>query len=156
MYVIDCVFERSRNARLIRLVQEAPDEEQALAVLRAGIDSQLDEVTTEAGRTGLYRDVHTKFKNAAPPYYGVTRHDVYGAIVVFVLVTATTLPAIVPFLLTDDLKLALRVSNLLMILMLFAVGFRWAGRTNTNRWTAGLFVMLGGVVMVGVAEALGG
>src|SRR5262249_17776026 len=45
LYVIDCVFERSRHARLIRLAQEAPDEARALAVLRAGLEPQLDDIT---------------------------------------------------------------------------------------------------------------
>ena len=156
MYVIDCVFERSRNARLVLLVQEAADAEQALALVRAELDPRLEEATSEAARAALYQDIYRKAKDAGPPKNRATWHDLYGAIVVFVLVVATTIPALLPFLLIDDLRVALRVSNVLLVLMLFWVGYRWAALTSTNRWRAGLQIMLGGVAMVGIAEVLGG
>jgi hypothetical protein len=75
---------------------------------------------------------------------------------VFVLVALTTGPAVLPFLVIGDLRLALRVSNLLLVGTLFVVGYRWAGQTNTNPWRAGVSVMIVGLGMVVVAELLGG
>src|SRR6478735_7647435 len=66
-YVIDCVFERSRNARLALLVQEAADAEEALALLRAEHDPELGEVTSEAARAALYQDIYRKVKDAGTP-----------------------------------------------------------------------------------------
>jgi hypothetical protein len=156
MYMIDSVFERSHNARLVRLVQQAPSREQGLEVLRDELDSRLEDVTSVEARTRLYGDIYETVKNAEVPYCRVRRHDLHSAIVIFGLVMATTLPALVPFLFISDLRLALRVSNLLLVGMLFLAGFRWASLTNTNRWRAGFGIMLGAVAMVGIAEALGG
>ncbi len=74
----------------------------------------------------------------------------------FLLVFATALPAIAPFLVIDDAWLALRLSNLLMTGLLFAAGYCWARYTNANPWLVGFGVMALGVVLVAIAIALGG
>ena len=66
------------------------------------------------------------------------------------------MPGVIPFLVIADPNIALRVSNLVLILLLFVVGYVWAHRTDASPWRVGLTVMLLGVLMVGVAVALGG
>jgi VIT1/CCC1 family predicted Fe2+/Mn2+ transporter len=84
------------------------------------------------------------------------RDDVLGALASFVLVFATSLPAAFPFFFLRDPMLALRVSNLLLIVMLFVVGWWWAGYSHGSRIGTGLTMMSIGVVLVLVAKALGG
>jgi hypothetical protein len=156
MFVIDALFERSRKVRLARSVQEAPDEEHALAVIRDELDTDLEAVTSDEVRAHLYRHILDNVKTMELPKTRVTRADLFGALVVFVLVALTTVPAVLPFLVIGDLRLALRTSNLLLVGMLFVVGYRWAGQTNTNPWLAGVSVMVVGLGMVVVAELLGG
>lgn len=74
----------------------------------------------------------------------------------FWLVFLTTLPAALPFLLLRDARSALRVSNALLIGLMFYVGWRWAGYTGAARWRTGLVMALLGIALVGVAIALGG
>jgi VIT1/CCC1 family predicted Fe2+/Mn2+ transporter len=62
----------------------------------------------------------------------------------------------VPFLLVDDPWQALRLSNLVCVLLLFGVGYRWAWHTRTNPVVAGLALMVIGLVMVAITVALGG
>jgi VIT1/CCC1 family predicted Fe2+/Mn2+ transporter len=63
---------------------------------------------------------------------------------------------VAPFLIVRDRFIALRASNLLLLLTLFLVGFRWARATNTNPWLFGSILLLGGLALVGIAMALGG
>lgn len=156
MYVIDAVFDRSHSARLVRSVQEAADDGQAMALLREELGPDLEGLASEEGRDRLYEDIYATVKGAPVPRSKVNRHDLYGSIAVFFLVFITVIPALLPFLIIDDLRLALRVSNLLLVLILFFAGFRWATLTNTNRWRAGFAIMLGGIIMVAIAQALGG
>jgi hypothetical protein len=125
-------------------------------VIRGEMDPELKEVTSDATRALLYHDILVNVKKIVPPKTKMMRADVFGAIAVFWLVTLTTIPAIVPFLFIEKLRLALRVANLLLVGMLFLVGFRWAGAANTNRWMAGLVMTLVGITMVVIAELLGG
>ena len=68
----------------------------------------------------------------------------------------TAFPAVVPFLFMDDPWRALRVSNGILVGLLFACGFFWARFTGVNRWAAGAGMLGLGVALVAVALALGG
>ena len=51
---------------------------------------------------------------------------------------------------------ALRISNFLVVGLLFIVGYHWAKYVDVNRWWAGLGLMSLGLILVGIAIALGG
>jgi len=156
LYILGSKFVRGRRARLFRAIKAAPDESSALAAIRQEIEPGLESITREEDRDRLYRGIHALIMSYEPARTRVTRDDLMGAVAVFVLVFATALPAAVPFLLVDDPQLALRLSNLILIALLFIVGYRWALHTDTNPWLAGLGVMIIGVVLVAIAIPLGG
>src|SRR5262249_55893581 len=78
------------------------------------------------------------------------------ALACFWLVFVSCLPAALPFFFLSDPTHALRVSNVLLIAMLFWVGQKWAEYAHTNRIVTGLVMMGIGLALVGVAVALGG
>jgi VIT1/CCC1 family predicted Fe2+/Mn2+ transporter len=61
-----------------------------------------------------------------------------------------------PFLLLDDPRLALRVSNAILLGLLFFVGWRWARHTLAKPWIAGVTFLLVGLLLVALAIPLGG
>jgi VIT1/CCC1 family predicted Fe2+/Mn2+ transporter len=63
---------------------------------------------------------------------------------------------VIPFLVFRDTYLAIRASNIVAIAMLFAVGYWLAKHGGHNPWRTGFSVVLLGVVLVGIAIALGG
>ena len=69
---------------------------------------------------------------------------------------ASTLPAVLPFVFLSDPHFALRVSNALLIGMLFLVGQRWARYTTLRPWLTGLTFMTAGLALVVIAIELGG
>jgi VIT1/CCC1 family predicted Fe2+/Mn2+ transporter len=79
-----------------------------------------------------------------------------GAVAVFFLALAATVPAILPLLIIDHPWLALRVSNGLVIGSLFFVGYHWAKYIDANRWLAGFGLMALGMALVVVAISIGG
>jgi VIT1/CCC1 family predicted Fe2+/Mn2+ transporter len=156
LYVMGQVFARSRRVRLLRAINAASDETAALAAIRAELEPGLESITQKEDRDQLYRSVHVLVTRSESPKARVTRDDLMGAVAVFSLVVMTALPAAAPFLLIDDPWLALRLSNLLLTILLFIVGYRWARHTNANPWLAGLAVTALGVVLVAIAIPLGG
>jgi hypothetical protein len=82
--------------------------------------------------------------------------DVKGALACAWLVIASTFPVVVPFILFDDAQFAIRLSNTLLIGMLFLVGYQWGGYANVNRWISGAIFMVVGLILVAIAIALGG
>ena len=136
-YVMTNAFVRRRRARLFRAVSAAASEDAALATIRHELDPELEAITRPEHRERLYRGIHVLLANGKPLRTGVTRDDLIGAFVIFCLVFATTLPAVLPFPFVRDPWLALRISNLLLIGCVFIVGFHWAQYvTPTHGWQA--------------------
>jgi hypothetical protein len=156
MYVLNRMFQRGQAAALIQAVREAGSEAEALVVIRGHIERKLEPFTSEEGRERLYSDILDRARKLEPQRTRLRWEDIAGALVPFWLVILSTVPAVVPFFFIRDRFLALRVSNLLLAAMLFLVGYRWASVTNTNPWLGGLVMTLIGLVLVGVAVALGG
>jgi VIT1/CCC1 family predicted Fe2+/Mn2+ transporter len=156
MYIMACVFDRSRKARLLQSIQKASNEADALAMVGRALDDRLEPLTSPAERNQLYQQVLERLKNVSPERARLKKEDFYGAIVSFWLVLLTAVPAVLPFLVFRDRFVALRVSNLLLLATLFLVGYRCARATNNNPWAFGAILLLVGLAMVGVAMALGG
>ena len=156
LFVMSRVFERSRRGRLIRAVRHAPDAGAAVEAIRLEMEPGLEAVTEPADRERLYRSVHALVANGTPAPVRLRRDDWLGALAVFILVTATALPAAAPFLVVANPHVALRLSNWLLVAILFVVGYRWARHTDANPWIAGGAAMGLGVLLVAVAIALGG
>jgi len=156
LFVMSRLFERSQKGRLIRAIRQAPDSAAALAAIRLEMEPGLEAVTEPGDREQLYRSVHALIAHGTPARTEIRRDDWMGAFAVFVLVTVTALPAAAPFLVVRDPHLALRLSNWLLVALLFVVGRRWARHTDANPWVAGFASMGLGVLLVAVAIALGG
>jgi VIT1/CCC1 family predicted Fe2+/Mn2+ transporter len=160
MYLTERILERSRRQRSIRAVQEAADEAEQLAVVQGRVDEVLGEAVTahatEAERARLMGFVRDLALRASTDHTPVRREDLLGALASGWLVIATALPAAVPFLLIDRPWVALRVSNTILVGMLFVVGWQWGKYGYVNRWLAGTIFLVVGLALVATAIALGG
>ena len=87
---------------------------------------------------------------------GLTLADGRAALLIFVLVVLTAVPAALPFLFVADSYVALRVSNALMTVLLFGIGYCWGKHVGARPVVAGMLVMSIGIVLVLVAIPLGG
>lgn len=151
------LFDRRRQVRLLRALRAAPNEEAALAKIRNQLDSTLESIAQTADREQLYRTIlATLTHGTLPKLGGIRRDDWLAALAVFCLVAASIIPAVLPFLFIGDVWLALRISNALLIGLLFFTGYHWARYIDINPWLAGLGLMTLGLVLVAIAIALGG
>ena len=156
-YMMAGAFDRNRHLRIARTIASAPDEAAALAAVRGELDPYLASVTRPEDREQLYRSVRNLLAHGRlPRRTGLMLDDVMGAIEVFCIVLAASLPAVLPLLLIDHPWLALRISNLLVVGLLFVVGYHWAKYVDASPWPAGLALMGLGLALVAVAILLGG
>ena len=157
MYIMNCITERSGRARLLQEIRSAPDSQTALDLIRDEVDPEFQSLATPEGREAFY---HSILKRATQAEIArtrmLTKEDLYGALACFWLVFISCLPAAVPFLIFSKPHVALRVSNFLLIAMLFLVGQKWAQYAHTNRLLAGMAMVTIGLALVGVAVLLGG
>jgi hypothetical protein len=157
LFVFSGLFHRSQRARFFRALKSARSEEDALAAIREEFaleDEPLTVVREDHAR--LHRSILALSAHATPARVHLRRRDLVSALFVFALVAFTGLPGVIPFLLLDDFNVALRLSNIVLVSLLFLVGFWWGHYTDVRPWIVGVTVMLLGLSMVFVAVALGG
>ena len=156
MYLMTELFTRGKRRRVAQAVRSAPDESASVAVVEKELGDLLEDVGDEAERQALYTRVAAKVRTADIKPNRLTSADFMGAFTSFWLVVIASLPAAMPFLIWDDARFALRVSNGILLAFLFFCGYNWARYTLGNPWTAGLIFLAGGFGLVAMAIALGG
>jgi len=154
LYLMACLAERGRNALLVRAVRTAASAEDAHRViadaLPAPLASAFQPAQLEAVRAGISR------LPDPPARPRLTGRDWVGALGVCILVVLTTFPVVIPFIFFEDIKLAMRISNALAMLLMFLCGFFFARYAGLRPWVTGLIMVAVGAAMVGIAIALGG
>ena len=91
-----------------------------------------------------------------PPRPGLTKNDWLGAFGICVLCFASTFPVVLPFMLVRDPSTAVRVSNGVALILLFAGGFILGRHAAHRPWLMGLAMALLGSVLVAITIMLGG
>jgi VIT1/CCC1 family predicted Fe2+/Mn2+ transporter len=86
----------------------------------------------------------------------LTWEDWKGALAVFLLVFVSTFPVVVPFLLSKDAHLALRLSNAIAVSMLLVCGYAVGRLTGYHAWGTALGMVALGLSLVAMTMALGG
>jgi hypothetical protein len=153
MFLMSELTERGRGLLTLRAVHAAASPQQAHGVIAGAVPPVLAKVLSENDfenmRQGLLR-------MGELPSRGLGKRDWLGALAVFLLVFLSTFPVVIPFLVVQNVQLALRLSNLVAIALMFVCGV-WLGRHGGyHPWRTGFSVVLLGVLLVGITIALGG
>ena len=154
MYLIGILAKKSRSKTIFNAVQNPSQTEKA----RSYISEELPSVLVSAiGAEGLEK---IRNKLTAMPHASINvrlnRRDIKEAIAIFFLIFISTFPVVVPFVFIGDTQLALRVSNLVAIVMMFFCGWEVAKYVGYNKWKLSIAIVLIGVVLVAVTIGLGG
>jgi VIT family len=158
LHLVSELFDRGRLQRIAHAVRAAADERSGMTLVAGELDELLGNVTSDAQREALYKGIVSKLRSseALAVSNSIKKSDVLGAVTSFWLVVLASVPAAIPFLLIDQAHFALRVSNAILLAMLFITGYSWARHTLGKPWLVGLAFLIGGIVLVVVAIALGG
>lgn len=156
LYVLGQIFERGRLRRIGYSLKQATSDVEARQLIAGEFDDALAPLTDETTRNGLYQSIADRVRGGAVAPNRLRREDVMGGLVAGLLVFACSFPAVLPFLFLDDPGLALRVSNAILLGLLFAVGWRAARHTLARPWIAGIVFLLVGLLLVALAIPLGG
>ena len=156
LYVLGQAFERGRVRRIGFNLRQATSVDGARQMVADEFDESLVPVTDEPVRQRLYQSIVEHVRSTPATPNRVRREDVMGGLAAGWLVFACGFPAVLPFLFIDDPRLALRVSNAILLGLLFFVGWRAARHALARPWIAGIVFLLVGVLLVAVAIPLGG
>lgn len=153
MYLVRTMTERSRNRNLAREVPRA-SAESGRAIVRRNLPDAMANLVDDAALESIRQRVATL---RLPEGSLLKASDFLAALGIFLLVVVTTFPVVIPFLITDNVALAMKVSRWITIAMLFMAGFtlgRYAG--HPRPWLTGLSMAVFGAALIVAVMALGG
>ena len=154
LYLMACLSERGRNNLTLRAAQDGTDPEKARRIIAQALPEPLVPAISQEQLEAMRQHLHRYPKPASRPR--LTREDWAGALGICLLVFLSTFPVVIPFLFVDDVRLALRLSNAVAIVMLFLCGYAFGNYAGIRPWTMGLVMVAIGSALTGVAIALGG
>jgi len=156
LYLVGQMFDRGRMRRVGQAVRSAPDEAAGAGLIANELEEIVEGVMKPEERQALYSRIAANVRAKPPGENKITKADWMGAWVSFWLVVLASLPAALPFLIWEDARFALRVSNGILLALLFIVGSLWARQTLGKPWVAGLTFLVIGFGLVWMAIQLGG
>jgi VIT1/CCC1 family predicted Fe2+/Mn2+ transporter len=154
MYLMDVALERGHSIKLFRQIQNTNNKNELHKILRNEIQPTLAHLITNEELDTL----NLRLKKLPEPSKKIliTPSDLVSGLQIFLLVFICTFPVAIPFGFFDDLAVAIRVSNCVALLLLFAGGFILAGYAGFKRGITALLYTLIGVLLVVLTMALGG
>ncbi len=157
LYIMGSLTERRQRRHFLLKLRHAASEHDAFLVLSGQLDPLLEPETTAEDRARICSVLLPVMSQIHLPEESVIREDLLGSIAIFWIDFTAVFPAAIPFLIIrHDPRFALRVSNALLLALLFVVGTTWGKYNRVSPFLTGLCTMTIGLVLVGVAIALGG
>jgi hypothetical protein len=156
LYMAGELLDRGRLRKLGLAIRVEPDPSRAADLVEHELSPLLGDVLAPADGRSLYLRIAQNLRQRSQQTLRVTRDDWMGALMSFILVVVSSLPAALPFLIFDNTRFALRVSNAILVAGLFLSGYWWSKYTLGRPWLVGLSFLGVGMLLVIVAIALGG
>lgn len=157
MYVLTAVFQRKERHRLLQYIQAADKDERAVDAIADELDFVLEPITNDEQRIHLYYDILAYLRQAEPQEVGLQREDVVGALTSVLVSVLIVLPSLSPLLLLpENTALAIQISNILSVFVIYITGYGWGQYTGANPWKTGLILASVCLSLVLAAIFIGG
>jgi VIT1/CCC1 family predicted Fe2+/Mn2+ transporter len=153
-YLMGCFAERARNLGTYRAVRRAAEPAEGRRLIAEALPPVLASVLVPEA---LER-ARQRLQGLPEPseHARLTGSDWRGAGGVFLLVFLSTFPVSVPFLVMQSAAAAVRVSNGVAVVMLFAAGMAYGRLVGRSPWAFGISMVVLGSTLVALTIALGG
>jgi hypothetical protein len=154
MYLLDTLGLRGRGIVILRRLRRGSQPDEARHMISDALPAVVVQVLRDEELDAL------RARLAAlpepPERASLTRQDFAGALGTFLLVFLSTFPVVIPFFFVQKAGLALRISNVVAIVMLFIAGFSLGKYSGFRPWRTGLIMVAIGAILVAITIALGG
>lgn len=154
LFLLGCLAEKGRGLLAFHAVRKATDPTEAQRLIAEAVPSAIASVLTPAELEAVSQRL--KQLPTPPERAQLDKNDWLGAGGVFLLVFLCTFPVVIPFIFMRNAGPALRVSNVIAIVMLFSTGYAFGRMTGRHPWLVGILMVVLGLILVGLTMALGG
>jgi hypothetical protein len=153
-YLMGCFSELGHNLLTFQAVRKAADPGEGRRIIAEALPPVLASVLPEGEFEVMRRRLLELPETTSRPRLKL--NDWLAAVGVFLLVFLSTFPVVLPFIFFRDAARALRFSNGVAIVMLFAGGYAFADYAGLRPWKTGIAMVVLGVAMVALSIAFGG
>jgi VIT1/CCC1 family predicted Fe2+/Mn2+ transporter len=154
LYLLSSLAEKRQNRMTLREVRRTLDLKKAQHLIRGALPSLIASLLQPAELETIRQRL---LQLPEPPgRVHLTARDWFGALGVFLLVTLSTFPVVLPFIFMRDPVRATRTSHSIAMLMLFISGAAYGRCIDRSPWLIGIAMVLIGGVLIGLTLALGG
>ena len=154
MYLMGSLSERASGFRTFEAMRRAKTAGEARNVIARAVPP-LVAATISDMELERMREIFGKMPDA-PKRGTLQGSDWSGALAVFLLVFVSTFPVVLPFIFLTDAVVALRVSNVIAIAMMFLAGFAFGRLSGYHPAVTGSAMVVLGAILVALTIALGG
>jgi VIT1/CCC1 family predicted Fe2+/Mn2+ transporter len=153
-YLMGTLSEKSRNLELYRAVRGAADPRQARQLIRGGMPPLVAGLLDRDELDSVHRRLLAL--PAPPRHASLNAKDWRGALGVFLLVFIATFPVAIPFMIMEEIGLAMRLSNGIAVALLFIAGVAYGRCIGRRPLLTGAAMVIFGAIVVAFTIALGG
>ena len=154
LYLMGCLSEQGRSIRALRALRKATAPPQANRIIADALPPIVAATLGPAEYEPIRQKLAQMPELASRPRLG--KDQWFGALAVCLWVILATLPVAIPFIFMADVARAVRVSNGIAVVMLFATGYAFGRITEYHPWLTGLAMVVLGGILVSMTMALGG
>lgn len=157
MYVLINLIKRGKIYRLSQSIKSKKDQEDVQTSIEEDLSSTVIDSLKEEDKERISDEILKRVdptKIEKPEW--ITKKDLVVILLTFLLVVSTAIPLIIPFIIFNDLMLAIRVSFIIGLGMLFSIGYLWGKYASRNKIRSGIAMMIIGSIIVGITLILGG
>lgn len=154
IYVYSSLLERGRIALAAQEATTCTGEGCDLRTIKEELEGTIVDTLGEREKHEVAQHILMRLK-PVENHTHATKDDILGGIATGMLVFVSGVPPILPFLFLDGIW-AMRLSSIIGLIMLFAIGYRWGGYIGRSGFWTGVTMMGIGIAITGVVIALGG
>jgi hypothetical protein len=153
-YLMGSLAEKGHGLKIYKAVRGTSDPSEAQEMIKDALPSVIASVM----RPDEIEHIHRRVKELPEPpaRARLNRDDWIGALGVFLLVFLSTFPVVIPFIFMSDVAKAMRVSNIIAIVMLFLLGYAYGRYVGNRPFLTGVLMFVLGSIVVTFTIALGG
>jgi len=153
-YLMGSFAEKGHGLKIYRAIRDTKDPAEAQKMIEGALPSVVASIMEPAE----FESIHQRVKQLPEPpdRAHLTKDDWIGALGVFLLVFLSTFPVVIPFIFMEDVAKALRLSNIIAVVMLFLLGYAYGRYVGNHPWLTGFLMFVLGSIVVTITIALGG
>lgn len=154
IYVYSSLLERGRIALAAQEASSCSGEGCDLSAIKEELEGTIVDTLGEREKHEVAQHILMRLK-PVENHTHATKDDILGGIAAGMLVFVSGVPPLLPFVFLDGIQ-AMRLSSIIGLVMLYAIGYRWGSYVGRSRFWTGIIMMSVGIAITGVVIVLGG